>query len=39
MLFRALIVCLGYLCFNIRDDYLILADANVYVARVIPSTG
>ena len=39
MLFRALIVCLGYLCFNLRDDYLILADANVYAARVIPSTG
>ena len=39
MLFITLIVCLGYLCFNLRDDYLILADANVYVARVIPSTG
>ena len=38
MLFRALIACLGYLCFNLRDDYLILADANVYAARVIPST-
>ena len=39
MLFRALIVSLGYLCFNLRDDYLILADANVYVARVISTTG
>ena len=25
--------------FNLRDDDLILADANVYVACVIPSTG